>query len=361
MCRFCSRSVAGVLVLLTACLLIGSGDSPTQADSAPALFEPPDGFVYHGAAPNPAVVDGYLDALGDPAIAPLIEGVHLGIPGTRPRLLVQAVRDFLDRVGSAGRVPHLSLSMTAGSGVPTDVEIAMTTQHDALIDQIVEAVAAYEGPLFLRFGFEFNGAWNAYTAGIYPVAFRKIVDRFRAAGVTNAAVIWCYEPDAPGDFDALMDGEPAWYPGDDVVDWFGIDFFGADHFDPAAAGRVGRETDYDKTVRFLDMALAHGKPVMISELAPVKVYVTPTDTDPGLADGRADWSSWYAKLFAFMDAHPEIKGFLYMNHDYRGTVYDEKNAWGDCRIEVNRFILEHYCEILSQPRFLHQTHGLWIE
>ncbi|MCK5586034.1 hypothetical protein KAJ02_08170, partial [Candidatus Bipolaricaulota bacterium] len=40
-----------------------------------ALYEPADGLIYHGTAPNPAVVEGYITALDDVAIAPLIEGI----------------------------------------------------------------------------------------------------------------------------------------------------------------------------------------------------------------------------------------------------------------------------------------------
>jgi len=40
--------------------------------------------------------------------------------------------------------------------------------------------------------------------------------------------VWCYEPAAPGDFDAKNEGGASkWYPGSDVVDWFSIDLYAA--------------------------------------------------------------------------------------------------------------------------------------
>ena len=56
--------------------------------------------------------------------------------------------------------------------------------------------------------------------------FCKFVDLLREEGAENFATIWCYEPNGPGDFDAVgPDREYLWYPGDDYVDWFGIDLF----------------------------------------------------------------------------------------------------------------------------------------
>ena len=62
------------------------------------------------------MVDTYIAALGDPAIYPLVEGVHRGLPGTRPRSFLTNLQAFLDRVEQAGRVPYLSFSFTAGTG-----------------------------------------------------------------------------------------------------------------------------------------------------------------------------------------------------------------------------------------------------
>jgi hypothetical protein len=65
------------------------------------------------------------------------------------------------------------------------------------------------------------------------------VEAFRAAGAANAVFIWCYEPDGPADFAATEGGKYLWYPGDEYVDWFGLDVFSAAHFDPGAPFGTG--------------------------------------------------------------------------------------------------------------------------
>lgn len=326
-----------------------------------AFLEPPDGYVYHGTSPHDVPdVEAYIAALGDPAIYPAVEGMHAAVPGTRPQSLERTIREFLERVRAAGRIPHLSFSLSIGDGEAVDDVIALTDTYDDLIRTVGRVIREFGDPVFIRIGFEFNGSWNNYHPGLYPVAFRKFVDLLREEGATNFATIWCYEPDGPADFDAVdADGEYLWYPGDDYVDWFGLDLFRREHFVSDAVvgegGRPGsrvRESTYERTVRFLEMAAKHGKPVFLSEVAAVDVHLTPDHLDPDFVDGKSDWEVWFEPFFALLDEYPQIKGFNYMSQDYRNTKYAAQ-GWGDARIQVNRFVLERWIEALRDERFLH--------
>ena len=329
-----------------------------------AYLEPPDGYIYHGTSPHLPDVEAYITALGDPAIFPAVEGMHAAVPGTRPQFLERHVRDFLERVREAGRIPHLSFSLSIGDGEPVDDIIALTDTYDDLIRSIGRIIRDFGDPVFIRIGFEFNGSWNRYHPGLYPKAFRKFVDLLREEGAANFATIWCYEPDGPGDFDAIgPDGEYIWYPGDDYVDWFGIDLFQHGHFVASDdANRRGRqeaarwarvqESTYERTKRFLAMAEKHGKPVFLSEVAAVDVHFTPDHLDPDFADGKSDWELWFEPFFALLAEYPQIKGFNYMSQDYRNTKYAAE-GWGDVRIQINSYILERWKEALRDERFIH--------
>ena len=107
-----------------------------------------------------------------------------------------------------------------------------------------------------------------------------------AAGVENAAFVWCYEPAASEDFDAKDSlGNWKWYPGPDVVDWFSIDLFATWDISGALLGHSGVLTAYGKTLKFLDLAVATSKPVIIAESSP-QAY------DLGVA-GQAAWDGWF--------------------------------------------------------------------
>ncbi len=45
-------------------------------------------------------------------------------------------------------------------------------------------------PVYLRIGYEFDNPGNALPPDQYVAAYRYLVDRFRTAGVTNAAYVW---------------------------------------------------------------------------------------------------------------------------------------------------------------------------
>ncbi len=321
-------------------------------------LEPPDGRMYHGAScySGSACVDAYVQALGDEAVYPLVEGIHMSIPSTRPDELESNIRNWLDRVRDNGRVPHLSLAFQAGDGNPKDVQMVETDELDIFIDMVAVAVADYGDPMFVRLGFEFNGIWNGYTPGVYPIAFRKVVDRFRDAGVDNAAYIWCYTPGAPGTFDATEGGEWLWYPGDDYVDWFGLDVFQSKHFTPTGDNLPDDPTKV-RADAFLEMAVQHGKPVFISEASAVFTNITPDELDPGSVDGTVDWNSWFQPWFDWLHSHPEIKGFMYLDEDFTGYP----NNWGDARIENNSYVLEHFIDALGDPAMIHRNEGLTPE
>jgi hypothetical protein len=199
----------------------------------------------------------------------------------------------------------------------------------------------------VRIGPEFNGEWSGYSPGYYPLAYRRIVEIFREMGVDNAAFIWCWEASSPSDFDEQDEGAWRWYPGDDVVDWFGLDVFGVVGFTPQPPGR-GQNTRYEDTLRFLAMAERHRKPVLVSESSAVHVEIT-----PAAADGPRDWAEWFEPYFAFLAANPVIKGFHYINYDWKGSTSAEENGWMDADISRNAWLARRYAEELRDPIYLH--------
>ncbi len=312
-----------------------------------ARLEPEDGRVYHGVGQSNTGVQEYIDAMADSTIMPIVVNFYYDIPGTRGNKF-EELRSRLAMEKAIGRIPHLSIAMTDGR-VWTDSIIATSRRYDDIIDTLATIVRDYGGRIFVRPGFEFGGTWFPYHAYLYPKAFRKIVDRFRAVAEPDSmAFLWCYYPAAPNDFDSTNGrGEYKWYPGDDHVDWFSLDLFKAGDFHPDSAdSRRGVLTPKGKSERFLAMARDHAKPVFLSELSATYINVT---TDP--SDGMNDWNAWFVPFFRFLSGHPEIKGFNYTNWNW--SDYTQWAEWGDSRIEINPFILARYREELRNPRYIH--------
>lgn len=324
-------------------------------DTTRALLEPEDGRVYHGVQtmtfePAGDPIAGYLGIL-DERTQPAVRGMFFSIPGTRGAALsLRQLGEFYRAADSIGFIPELSLFLV--SDVATDSIIAVSTQYDAIIDSIVTLSKAYGRAMFLRIGGEFNGAgpgWNGggYHPRLYVDMFRKITDKFAASGFRDSvATIWCYYPAAANDFDSTDARGALWYPGDDYVDWFGLDLFDPQDFDLSLPDYDRRGiTRKGKSERFLSMARAKGKPVYMSETSAKGMNIS-----SDAADSQADWDAWFAKFWQFISAHPEIKGYSYINANWPEHAYA---GWGDARIQNSPDLSTWYREELRKPKYIH--------
>lgn len=92
-------------------------------------------------------------------------------------------------------------------------------QDDAYLQQWARDAAACGGPIFLRFAGEMNGDWVPYHGDpeLYKRKFRLVHD-VMARLAPNVAMIWCVNhiPER---------GIERYYPGDEYVDWVGVNFY----------------------------------------------------------------------------------------------------------------------------------------
>jgi hypothetical protein len=326
-------------------------------DTSLALLEPADGRVYHGMQTmtfEPAGNDpvaGYLSILNGEDIQPAVRGMFFSIPGTRGTALsLRQLGEFYRSADSIGFIPELSLFLV--SDIATDSVIAVSNQYDAVIDSIVTLSIAYGKAMFLRIGGEFNGVgegWNGggYHPYLYVDMFRKITDKFASRGFRDSvATIWCYYPAAANDFDSTDSRGALWYPGDDYVDWFGLDLFDPQDFDMSLPDYDRRGiTRKGKSERFLAMARSKGKPVYMSETSAKGMNIS-----ADAADSQADWNEWFAKFFEFITAHQEIKGYSYIDANWPEHAYA---GWGDARIENSPDISAWYRDEMHKPKYIH--------
>jgi hypothetical protein len=100
-------------------------------------------------------------------------------------------------------------------------------KYDSYVHNSALAAAAWGRPLFIRFAHEMNGGWypwgrgsNGNTAKVYKEAWRHIVRIFEAEGANNVMWVWCPNENSNGRF-----AFKPYYPGDQWVDWVGLDGF----------------------------------------------------------------------------------------------------------------------------------------
>lgn len=173
--------------------------------------------------------------------------------------------------------------------------------HDAYVKRFAQDVKKAKGPVVLRFGHEMNETWypwseerNGNRQGDYVAAWRHVHDLFEGQGVDNVIWLWCP--------DTQSAGRPAlsrFYPGDDYVDWMGMEAYSTD--DAETAGPLLDDT-YDELTDLSD------KPVFIGEAG-----ARPTNAK----------ALWTQDFFAWLMDHPRVVGFVWFQFsDAEGGRYD---------------------------------------
>jgi hypothetical protein len=198
---------------------------------------------------------------------------------------------------------------------------------DPQLDRIGDWLRETHRPVYLREGYEFDGPHNHYPPQDYIDAFRHIVDRYRKNGITNVAFVWHSFASPVGR--PLMD----WYPGDEYVDWFAISYF-------------NQPQRYMQPM--VDLAKAHGKPVMIAEAAPWVIQTKYANA----------WNLWFRPLFKFIEAN-DIRALSYINCDWDGTPLFKRQRWGDTRLHRNPEILQQWLDETAQERYLKASPDLY--
>ena len=298
-----------------------------------APLEPPDG-VLHGAGQDPVAFRDYSRALG-PSTRPALFMTYTNLAGSRESIerWGKNLKQELESWDPRSPVPQIGLSMVAGKDTG-DGRDALVAEGgcDEQLEVFVEALRALGRPAFIRIGYEFEGPWNGYRPESYKRAFIRIARRLRQAKF-DVATVWCSAGASAGNASTVRMLE--FYPGDEWVDWWGIDLF------------AENELSSPVTEEFLSAASHRAKPVMIGESTPRLI---------GVDRGMDSWNRWFAPYFGLIRRHPGIKAFCYINWEWRewsDRLGFPWHDWGDARIERNAEVLQQYREEIRHAGYLH--------
>ena len=145
-----------------------------------------------------------------------------------------------DAIVSKGAAPHITwMPQVSGTTYPLDGII--NGSWDSYIKGYAAQVKAWGKPLFIRYGHEMNGDWYTYggakngggtTTGFgdskkadgperFIASYIHVWNIFKQEGVENVTWIWC--PNNGSSPAESWNTPDAYYPGDDYVDWVGMD------------------------------------------------------------------------------------------------------------------------------------------
>jgi len=145
-------------------------------------------------------------------------------------------RDDLEAVARRGSVPMITWEPWVGAGADRAWSLRsaiLSGRSDAYIESWARGLAGYGRPVLLRFAHEMHHQptypWAVgtvdNTADDYRAAWRYVRSIFARHNATN--VQWVWNPNTMGDADASAYASvySALYPGDDAVDWLGLDVY----------------------------------------------------------------------------------------------------------------------------------------
>ena len=121
-----------------------------------------------------------------------------------------------------------------------------------------------------------------------------------------------------------------WYPGDDYVDYWGVNVFGVFEKPPSVNSNAGIGSPY--ILQFIQAAVNRSFPVMIGESTPRGIG------GDGMPNGCAysdAWNAWYEPYFEMINnASLNIKSFCYINWDWWNSPGDSPDCnWGQAEIQ----------------------------
>lgn len=238
-----------------------------------------------------------------------------------------------------GAVPHIVWEPWIwGDEEKIKLDNIINGEWDKYIEKWAKDAKSYGKVIFVRWGHEFNiekYPWgivnNGRDPGKYIKAYRHVHDIFKKAGASNVKWIWCFN-NYPNPNEVWNDYERA-YPGDDYVDWIGIDGYNWGTTQTWSGWQSFKDMFRDQ-VR--DVSFKHpAKPVMIAEF--------------GSAEEGGNKAAWVKDIPAALKiSMKQVKAVV---------LFDIKKEC-DWRSSSCKKTEDAYYSILHDPYFISSPEGL---
>ena len=227
-------------------------------------------------------------------------------------------------------------------------------KHDAYIDMWANEAKAYGKPFLVSWGLEMNGDWFPWSGvfhgagtpipGTNPVryegpenfkkAYRYVVDRVRARGVTN--IEWVFHANnASAPHKPLWNTIASYYPGARYVDWLAISAYGKQFPDEDWVQFGESIQPYYTRLANVDPT----KPILIAEWG-VGHFPKSGSQEAYVTDA----------LTKFIDPtrFPRLKGAIFWHERWQNP----DGSYSNLRVNASDDTLEAYRKSIANPRWI---------
>jgi len=233
-----------------------------------------------------------------------------------------------------GIAPHIAWEPNSGLDA---------VQDDRYLRKFATDAAACGGPIFLRFAGEMNGDWTRYhdQPALYRRKFQLVHDVMEARA-SNVAMIWCvnYIPEHNID---------EYYPGDQYVDWVGVNFYSVMFHDNDPSKPATFENPAN-CLKYVYRKYASRKPIAICEYGASHMAALDKTDKPEFAVTKI------SQLFAALPRlYPRVKLIDIFDCDNLKHAIPSRQLNNYC-VTDNAKVLDAYCGAVDSDYFLSQVY-----
>jgi len=223
-------------------------------------------------------------------------------------------------------VPHIAWEPNEGLAAVRD---------DDYLHGWAQAAAHAGGPIFLRYASEMNGNWMAYSgdSDLYKAKW-QLVYRVMHEEAPNVVMIWC-------PYATPRATIPLYYPGDEYVDWVGVNLYSVYHADGDPAKPPS--DDPRDLLRYVYDLFAYRKPIAVCEYAATH-YCVATKT-PVVDFCLDNMTKLYTALAAQFPRVRMINWFS-VNTEENGLAHNNYS------VTDNPQVLQAYAQLIGGDHFL---------
>ncbi len=230
---------------------------------------------------------------------------------------------------AAGIMPHIAWEPNDGLSAVVD---------NSYLRGWAEAARRAGGPVFLRYASEMNGTWEAYSgdAAEYIKKWRLVYEVMKSVA-PNVIMVWC-------PFATPQSNISKYYPGDEYVDWVGVNIYSVVHQD----GDINKPPSEDpvELLGYVYDLYAERKPIAVCEYG--ATHYCQAERRDVTDFAVKQMSRLYAAL---VERFPRVRMINWFSVDAIGDKLSDNNY----SVTGNPKVLATYRSLISSPHFLSEV------
>ncbi len=211
-------------------------------------------------------------------------------------------------------------------------------KDDKYLNRLADEMGRSGAKIFLRFASEMNGRWTAYhqSPSEYRQKFKLVHDVMRKRA-SNVAMVWC-------PYCLPKESIPDYYPGDDAVDWVGINMYNVTYHN----NNLKSGCEYEHPCDMLDtvyLRYSARKPIMVCEYGATHLAACKPTPVPDFASRKI--GTFYNSLSAI---YPRVKCVNYF--DSNTLQFAADLAYNDYCVTDEGEVRAAYSDAVSSSYYL---------